>query len=259
MRLQNPSGRHQCHAWSSSALTCESGRHTAVHMQFRAYLQQQAAKSRRCLLCIACNANAAQQLTPLAASLWPSTLPASLPKHPVCPHVPLFSPRLAPLVAGTHAPFSRLLQGEFVRTLDKQYQSKRALQQPSSRSPRRLGAASGGEAVRSRSPPGFGTPQGDNSVHSSSLSGFGRAQGQHAVQSGSPSGFGRLHGEDAARSPSGSGRPQAAAGEAFPSCCMYSPSPRALGRGWSWPPTKAVLCQLLASVSQRACQAWQTS
>ena len=215
---------------------------------------------RLCLLCIECNANAAQQHTPLAASSGSSTLPASLPKHPVRLHVPLFSPRLVPIVAGTHAHFSRLLQGEFVRTLDRQYQSKRALQQPSSRSPRRLGPASGGEAARSRSPPGFGMPQGDNAVHSSSLSGFGRPQGQHAVQSGSSSGFGRLHGENAARSPSGSGRSQAAAGEAFPSCCMYRPLARALGRGGgglSWPPTKAVLCQLLASVSQRACQAWQ--
>lgn len=149
---------------------------------------------------------------------WPSILSAFLPKHVVRLHAPLCSTCLPPNVTGTHAHFGRWLKGEFVRTLDRQYQSRKALQQPISRSPCRLEPASGGEAAHSRSPPGFGTPQGDDSVHSHSPSGFGRPQGERAVQSSRPLGFGRLHGEDAnsSHSPSGSGRPQAAAGKPSP-------------------------------------------
>ena len=203
--------------------------------------------------CIECTTNAAQHFTTLMAKHPACLLPASLPEHPVRLHVPLFSPCVGPTVAGTHMLTCRLLQSEFVRTLDRQYLSKRALQQPGNGSPRRLGPASGGEAAPSRNPPGFGTTQGDEPVHSSSLSGFGRPQGAHAVHSGSPLGFGRLHAEDATSilSPSGSGRPQAAAGEVLTSCGIYRPLRGAWGL--SWPTMKAVLWLLRASASQRAC------
>ncbi len=54
MRMQNPSGRHRCNAWSSSALTCELGRRTAEDMHFRTCVQHQAAGPGATWCCIKC-------------------------------------------------------------------------------------------------------------------------------------------------------------------------------------------------------------